>query len=110
MSTNMLKNWLAGAVVVAAAGALAPAQAQPVTFDFESSTATYLVPPGGARPGALTNLSITQSGLTMTITREGAGRFDVLGNPGNSFNRPASWGTNSLDPFFSTAGTAMIAT
>jgi hypothetical protein len=64
-------------------------------FDFENQAATY-VPPG-PRPGALPQLVLTESGLTITITL--AGRFDIVANVEPGQTKPASWGLRSLDPF-----------
>lgn len=86
------------------------ATAAPIAFDFETSTPTFFSPPDPAEPGALTNLSITQSGLTMTLTRAGGGRFDLVSNTGDQIDKPASWGNVSLDPFVDPlSNTAMIA-
>ncbi|HEY0369677.1 MAG TPA: hypothetical protein VGC85_08785 [Chthoniobacterales bacterium] len=75
------------------------AQVDAQTFDFESTAATYNG--SGARPGAFTSLALTNAGLTMTITRQNAGQFDVVDNSGGSqTGKPASWGNRSLDPFF----------
>ncbi len=83
-----------------------------VTFDFEGLTPTYTTPPGGARTGALTSLSLTQSGLTMTITRAGGIGFDLVQNSnpagGAQGNKPASFGLISLDPFFNDGNVPFI--
>lgn len=78
-----------------------PASAAVITFDFEGETATYIDPPGGARPGALTTLSISRSGLTMTITRVFVpSPFDLVENTGaGQDEKPAGFGLISLDPF-----------
>ena len=77
-----------------------PAAAAIVTFDFESESPTFTSPPDGSRPGALTTLGITASGLTLTITRESGIAFDLVSNTGTQAGKPAGWGTVSLDPFF----------
>jgi hypothetical protein len=87
--------------VTALLSAGTPAAAD-VVFDFESSTATYVTPPqGGTRPGALSSLTLTNSGLSLTLTRQNGDKFDIVSNTGNQSGKPASFGTNSLDPFFS---------
>ena len=70
--------------------------AAPITFDFEGETATFTPP--AARTGALTTLTMTKSGLTVTITRPGSS-FDIVENIMGQA-KPPSWGTKSLDPFF----------
>lgn len=82
--------------------ALAPrASATSITFDFESSSPTYVTPPqGGTRPGALTSLVLTSGGEIMTITRQNGTAFDLVSNTGNQAGKPAGWGVVSLDPFF----------
>jgi hypothetical protein len=102
-----LLRWV-GAAALALLLASPPAAAQTVNFDFEGETATYIEPPGiGTRPGALSSLSMTTAGLTLTITRPGSA-FDVVSNTGGQSGKPASWGTRSLDPFVSTAATPFI--
>jgi hypothetical protein len=66
-------------------------QAGAIVFGFEDQTATAL--PFG---GAITSLSMTQSGLTVTITRPGD-TFDIL-NTG-VIGLPASYGTRTLSSF-----------
>jgi PEP-CTERM motif-containing protein len=68
------------------------ARADSTIFTFEAEAATS--PPF---TGALTSLGITQSGLTMTITRPGSS-FDVNNNPAVG-GFPASFGNRSLSPF-----------
>ena len=75
------------------------AKADTVTFNFEG-----LNPSGG---GALSNLTLTQGGITMTLTRESNGRFDIFNN-NNEPGMPPTWGERSLAPFTS-ANTAFIA-
>lgn len=73
-----------------------PAAAQ-ITFDFEAQAATAL-----PRLGALTSLSITESGLTITITRTSGAAFDIVENSAatGQDGKPAGWALHSLDPFF----------
>lgn len=75
------------------------AKADVVTFDLENQIATFISPPALGRPGALTSLTITNSGVTLSITREGGSPFDIVSNTGNQASKPAGWGVNSLDPF-----------
>lgn len=70
-------------------------------FDFESEAAT------GVSSGGLTTLSMTNTGLTMTITRPGGTAFDIVDNVAQP-GKPASWGNRSLSPFFNTSGGAFI--
>jgi PEP-CTERM motif len=86
--------------------ALSPASAAVINFDFEGETATFIDAPGFARPGALTSLSISQGGLTMTITRENGERFDLVRNVFDQAGKPAGWGLISLDPAFNFTGQA----
>lgn len=86
------------------------ASASTITFDFEGTAATYFGV--GARPGALTTLSLTNGpgvGLTMTLTRPGSA-FDIVENTGGQGGKPAGFGLHSLDPFFAeTSNTPFIA-
>jgi hypothetical protein len=86
--------------------AASPAGAMPVVFDFEGETATS----GGTlprHPGALIELVLSQSGLTVTITRESGEAFDVHFSPG--FPVPGAFGQQALDPFsVASSDTAMI--
>lgn len=85
------------------------ARADTVNFDFESQPATFTSPPQGTRPGALTSLTMSMSGLSVTITRPGS-QFDIVDNSGNQAGKPASYGSRSLDPFFdSSSNTPFIA-
>lgn len=61
-------------------------------FDFENAPATYTG--SGARPGAITSLSMSSEGLTMTVTRSGGIGFDVYG-----FNNDATFGNRWIDGF-----------
>ena len=73
------------------------AKADTVNFNFDE-----LAPTVG---GALTNLTLTQGGLSLTITREGNGRFDIFNNSNDPI--PSAWGARSLAPFTS-ANTAFL--
>lgn len=86
------------------------ASAALITFNLEDQVATYVSNAQGTpRPGALTSLSLTQGGITMTITRQGGTAFDLVSNSGVQINKPASWGLISLDPFVNSAiGTGWI--
>ena len=75
------------------------AKADTVNFNFE--------PLAPSASGFLNLLTITQGGLTMTITREGNGRFDIFNN-GAEASFPQAWGARSLAPF-SSANTAFVA-
>ena len=93
-------------LVLLLAAFLAPptARAETIVFDFEDQPATY--PGSGPRPGALTSLSLTQAGLTITIDRlgdPGLDRFDIVANVPPGQVKPPSWGLRSLDPFFRNA-------
>jgi hypothetical protein len=77
-----------------------PVFADTIVFDFEDRTATYITPPQDDRPGALSSLTMTESGLSVTITRESEGRFDLVSNTGNQDEKPLEFGSVSLDPFF----------
>lgn len=75
-------------------------RADTTTFTFEGQSTT-------SGSGALTSLTLTQSGLTATITRPGSG-FDI-NNIGGSVDT-AAFGARSLDPFSaSTSNTQFIA-
>lgn len=79
-----------------------------IVFDFEDETATFNPPP--SRPGDLASLTMTESGLTATITREQNARFDIVQNASNPASqvKPAVFGRNSLDPFWDTGNTAFL--
>lgn len=85
-------------IALALAVATVGAEADVIVFDFESTPATFTSPPDGARAGDLTSLSLTNSGLTMTISRDD--RFDIVSNTGYQSGKPSTWGMRSLDPFF----------
>ena len=94
----------AGAIVLTSAS-FAPRTAYAQVFDFEDQTATYISPPAGARPGALTSLVLTSGGVTLTLSRPNAARFDIVDNTTDNQNdKPAVFGNRSIDPFFDTAG------
>jgi len=65
------------------------AKADTVNFNFEQ-----LAPTVG---GALTNLTLTQGGLTMVLTRESGAGFFIFNNS-NEPNLPQSFGARSLIP------------
>jgi hypothetical protein len=72
-------------------------------FNFESTPATFPIPPQTDRPGALTSLSLTDTGLTLTISRQNSVPFDIVNNfSPNQLGKPAAFGARSLDPFFNT--------
>jgi PEP-CTERM motif len=75
------------------------AHAETVKFDFENQTATFISPPALGRPGALTSLTLTNSGWTLTVLRQGRIPFDIVSNTGNQAGKPAGWAIKSLDPF-----------
>lgn len=86
-------RFLLPALAAATLLAAAPAAAQTASFDFEEFADTGF-------DGALTSLTSSDGGLTITITRPGSS-FDVntgatLGLP--DFGAP-TFGTNSLSPF-----------
>jgi hypothetical protein len=74
--------------VLLASAAPARAFADVVVFNFESVTTTS--------GGALTILTFTQDGLTLTLTRPGSS-FDITNL--STFGAPASYGSRTLDPF-----------
>lgn len=78
------------------------ARADTVNFDFESEPATFVAPPQTVRPGSLTGLTMTLSGLTVNINRSGS-RFDIVENSGDQSGKPAAYGSRSLDPFFNSS-------
>jgi hypothetical protein len=85
------------------------ASATSITFDFESSTPTFITPPQAFnRPGALTSLALTNGGETVTITRQNETAFDLVSNTGFQTGKPAGWGTVSLDPFFNPGNSGWI--
>ena len=70
-----------------------------VTFNFEGTNAT-------ARRGALTHLSLSNSGLNLQITRPGS-VFDLIANVGVQ-TKPTQFGARSLDPFANTSATPFV--
>jgi hypothetical protein len=84
-----LKKFLLASVTAAllCLGSATAALADTTNFNFETATPTS--------GGALTSLTFTQGGLTMTLTRPGSS-FDIINTTGFGF--PASWGTRALDP------------
>lgn len=86
-----------------AAVAALSSSASAAFFGFESEAATVL--PDGTRVGAHTELMLSDSGITLTITRVGGGAFDIFDNDTFLPDRPpASWQTRSLDSFFDDTG------
>ncbi len=77
------------ALAVLCFGSAVTVMADTTTFGFEAEGATT--------GGALTSISITQSGLTMTLTRPGS-TFDFRDLSGFS-GFPVAWGVRTLDPF-----------
>ena len=89
-------------LMVSAAG---PASA--ILFDFEDQ------PVDGFTNGSLTSLTMTQSGLTVEITRSTGASFDVINSSAVGFPNayPSTWGSQALSPFFNeTLGDFFIAT
>jgi MYXO-CTERM domain-containing protein len=80
------------------------ATSQAQLFDFEDAPYTT----GFTFPGDQTSLSMTNGGLTVTITRSGGTAFDVvdLESPGLV---PAGWGNRHLSPFNNPNGGYFIA-
>lgn len=78
--------------LVSAAG---PASAT-ILFDFEGE------PMDGSSNGSLTSLFMTQSGLTLEITRSTGESFDVVNSGAAGFPNayPSTWGSQALSPFF----------
>lgn len=81
-----------------------------ITFDTLDPT---IVSVGGdgktIRPGALTELGLTVDGVTVTITREGDGVFDLVDNTlSTQIGKPANWGAVSLDFFADTRNLGLI--
>lgn len=68
------------------------AHAGMITFDFEDQV------PTGVTAGALSTLSMTKSGVTLTITRLSGSNFDLVENTGSQL-KPAAFGNVSLSPF-----------
>jgi hypothetical protein len=101
MKSNVMRVTVAVTAIVFA-GLAGNAQADTVTFDFESPYPATAIPGTGIRTGAYTSLSFTLNGLTADITRPG-GRFDLVQNTYFDATRdqtkPAGWGQKSLDPF-----------
>lgn len=66
-----------------------------INFDFETLSPTQIPPNSPA--GALSDLSITQSGLTIDISREQSS-FDIVSNVGDQ-QKSIEFGQRSLTPF-----------
>ena len=83
------------------------ARAAAIDFDFESTPATET----SFNPtGALSSLVMTNSGLTVTLTRQRGVAFDVLDSSAFPGEFPTSWGVHSLDPFYNeSSATGFIA-
>jgi hypothetical protein len=98
----MLNKLIALAVAAGVLTALAPAQ----VFNFEGEAG------GPHDAGALTSLSMTKGGVTVTIVRSSGERFDVVDNTvAGQTGKPPTWGSRSLSPFFNaTNGDFFIAT
>ncbi len=77
-----------GLVAMALAFVTGDVQAEPILFDFENQAATYIPP--GPRPGTLSSLTITESGLTITVRRPGT-NFDIVANVEPAQTKPACW-------------------
>jgi hypothetical protein len=93
MSMNVRLTVLSvvGVLAVAVFGADVAA-ADTITYDFEAETATAF-----PSTEALTSLSITVSGVTMTITRSSGEGFDVWSTASDPW--PASWDSKHLGAF-----------
>jgi hypothetical protein len=79
-----------------------------IVFGFEDQTATSSFNPT-SHPGALTSLTSTVSGLTLTLTRPGS-TFDIFDTTSSPSSFPAVWGTRTLDPFSAeTSNTSFVA-
>jgi hypothetical protein len=77
-------------LLLAGIGFAAPAAADTIVYDFEDLAAT-------GTSGAYTSLSMTVSGVTLTLSRSSGAAFDITDVGG----RPGGWGGRSLDPFSS---------
>ncbi|MDG3006940.1 PEP-CTERM sorting domain-containing protein [Paludisphaera mucosa] len=95
-------------VFAATCAAVSDAGADTVLFDFESTPATYISPPQGSRPGALTSLVLSESGLTLSLSRENGAAFDIVQNSDAQSGKPASFGERSVDPFFAPGTSGFI--
>ena len=84
----MKKTFLSISVLISLLLMISPfAIADLVVFDFEDQAATFIYP--ATRTGTLTTLTMTESGLTVTITREAEGQFDIVSNTGGYLCRGA---------------------
>ena len=92
-------GWLALGLAAVAFSAREGHAAQ-ILFDFEGSAGTPF------ESGALTSLPLNQSGLTLTLSRENATRFDITNT--NGFGFASSFGTRTLDPFFNSSAAAFL--
>ncbi|MBC8137920.1 MAG: PEP-CTERM sorting domain-containing protein [Fibrella sp.] len=88
--------------------------AQADVFDFESLPPTYSPPtqpladPDPPRPGAFTSLLLTGPTTSVSITRVGNQRFDLVSNTGDQIEKPPSYGNVSFDPFFTSNGEILL--
>lgn len=95
---------LAGLIAGVLLGSSTVSTASPTVFNLEAEPET------GFSDGDLTSLTLTQPGLSLTITRPGdPSQFDVydvndIGNP----TLPTAFGIRSLSPWFSNDGTAFV--
>lgn len=95
---TMKRLVLSIAAIVLMSG-VTPAVAATVTFDFEEL----------AVGTGLTSITMTKSGITVDIYREGGATFGIT-NLISAATFPASWGQRTLDPFVGgTGNTAFIA-
>jgi hypothetical protein len=96
-----IRTQIAAALVGVLLGAPAVALAGPITFDFEGVPATSFPAsdPFNAYPGALTSLTLTNSNVTMAITRENGSAFDIY----NLLCCTPGFGSSTLNPFVDNA-------
>lgn len=83
-------------MLFAIAGAVTGAQAYSL-FDFESEAATSSGSLG--TPGALTSLTMTDAGLTLTLYRQGGASFDIWDTSSFAGTFPLTFDRRALDPF-----------
>jgi hypothetical protein len=84
--------------------AAAAPRASAVTFNLEDQTATSS---GATSPGAYTTLALNNSGLMMTLSRQGGSTFDIVDATSATF--PSSFATRALDPFSDTSASGFVA-
>lgn len=97
-----MKKVIAQRALMSALTVAAFTSANAQLFDFEGEVAT------GSSAGGYTTLSMVSGAQTLTFTRAGGTAFDVVENTGSQTGKPASWGMNSLSPFFNVSGGAFI--